>query len=180
MVGTFSTTNSADAEYLVFHDDGICGQYRQFGPVEDGTYRSEGSLVTLSFEQGDFHAVYTDGRLYVFAQDKNNVITFSKISNTPTFINTLLRLSLIHICNVIVLLLDLFSHYSFSYWISFVPALIFQGQIWRLVTFIFVPLNENLLWFLFSVLLYYSIGRSLEQSWGATKFTVYYLSLIHI
>ena len=91
MVGTFSTTNSADAEYLVFHDDGICGQYRQFGPVEDGTYRSEGSLVTLSFEQGDFHAVYTDGRLYVFAQDKNNVITFSKISNTPTFINTLLR-----------------------------------------------------------------------------------------
>ena len=58
--------------------------------------------------------------------------------------------------------------------ISFVPALIFQGQIWRLVTFIFVPLNENLLWFLFSVLLYYSIGRSLEQSWGATKFTVYY------
>ena len=91
MVGTFSTTNSADAEYLVFHDDGICGQYRQFGPVEDGTYRSEGSLVTLSFEQGDFHAVYTDGRIYVFAQDKNNVITFSKISNTPTFINTLLR-----------------------------------------------------------------------------------------
>lgn len=81
---------------------------------------------------------------------------------------------IISVGNVIVLLLDLFSHYTFSYWISFVPALIFQGQIWRLVTFIFVPLNENLLWFLFSVLLYYSIGRSLEQSWGATKFTVYY------
>ena len=81
---------------------------------------------------------------------------------------------IISVGNVIVLLLDLFSHYTISYRISFVPALIFQGQIWRLVTFIFVPLNENLLWFLFSVLLYYSIGRSLEQSWGATKFTVYY------
>lgn len=77
--------------------------------------------------------------------------------------------------NVIVLLLDIFSNYTFSYLLRFVPAAIFRGQIWRLVTFIFVPVNENLLWFVFSVLLYYSIGSSLERTWGSTKFTVYYM-----
>lgn len=76
--------------------------------------------------------------------------------------------------NVVVLLLDLFSNYRFSTLISFIPACIFRGEIWRLVTFIFVPVNENPLWFIFSVLLYYSIGRSLERTWGTTKFTVYY------
>lgn len=82
---------------------------------------------------------------------------------------------LISIGNVAVLLLDVFSNYTFSYLLRFVPAAIFHGQIWRLVTFIFVPVNENLLWFVFSVLLYYSIGTSLERTWGSTKFTVYYM-----
>ncbi len=81
---------------------------------------------------------------------------------------------IISVGNVIVLLLDMFSNYSFSGWLRFVPAAIFHGQVWRLVTFVFVPVNYNLLWFFFSVLLYYSIGRSLEQAWGTTKFTVYY------
>ncbi len=77
--------------------------------------------------------------------------------------------------NVIVLLLDVFSNYTFSYLLRFIPGAIFRGQVWRLVTFLFVPVNENLLWFVFSVLLYYSIGTSLERTWGTTKFTVYYL-----
>jgi len=82
---------------------------------------------------------------------------------------------MISIGNVIVLLLDIFSNYTFSMMLRFIPGAIFRGQIWRLVTFIFVPVNENLLWFVFSVLLYYSIGTSLERTWGTTKFTVYYL-----
>ena len=79
---------------------------------------------------------------------------------------------IISIGNVIVLLMDMFSNYQFSMMLRFIPAAIFQGQIWRLVTFIFVPLNQNLLWFAFSVLLYYSLGRTLEREWGTVKFTV--------
>lgn len=81
----------------------------------------------------------------------------------------------ISIGNVVVLLLDMFSEYTFSLWLRLIPGAVFQGQIWRLVTFLFVPVNENLLWFVISVLLYYSIGTSLERTWGTTKFTVYYM-----
>ncbi len=61
-------------------------------------------------------------------------------------------------------------------WIFFHPALIMQGQIWRIITWIFIPLYDNPIWFLFFVLLYYSIGRELEYQWGTFKFNLYYLS----
>lgn len=80
----------------------------------------------------------------------------------------------ISIGNVAVMLLDMFSNYTFSSLISFVPAKIFSGQIWRLVTFIFVPTNANILWFLVSLSLYFFLGRTLEREWGSVKFTVYY------
>ena len=41
--------------------------------------------------------------------------------------------------NVAVYIMDLLSRGTFSGILSFVPAYIFQGQIWRVVTFIFVP-----------------------------------------
>ena len=46
--------------------------------------------------------------------------------------------------NVIVFVLDMFSRYSFSHMLTFVPYYIFHGQIWRLVTFIFVPEGSKL------------------------------------
>ena len=60
-------------------------------------------------------------------------------------------------------------------WIYFNPLLIMKGQIWRLVTFIFIPNSFNPIWFLFGCFLYYSIGSALEQTWGAFKFNIYYL-----
>lgn len=53
---------------------------------------------------------------------------------------------------------------------------VLHGQIWRIVTFAFVPGNQNLLWFLISLYFYYWIGSSLEREWGTGKFTIYYLS----
>ena len=41
--------------------------------------------------------------------------------------------------NVIVYVMDMMSRGTFSAMLSFVPAYIFQGQIWRLVTFVLVP-----------------------------------------
>lgn len=61
-------------------------------------------------------------------------------------------------------------------WIFFHPSLIMKGQIWRIFTWIFIPLYDNPIWFLFFVLLYYSIGRELEYQWGSFKFNLYYLS----
>lgn len=53
---------------------------------------------------------------------------------------------------------------------------VLHGQIWRIVTFVFVPDESNLIWFMISLYFYYWIGSSLEREWGAGKFTIYYLS----
>jgi len=52
---------------------------------------------------------------------------------------------------------------------------LFDGQIWRLVTFIFVPPSSSPLFILFSLYFYYMIGMSLERRWGKVKFNLYYL-----
>ena len=76
--------------------------------------------------------------------------------------------------NVIVFVLDMFSRYSFSHMLTFVPYCIFHGQIWRLVTFIFVPEGSNLFFVAISLYFYYFIGNALEREWGSARFTVFY------
>jgi len=63
----------------------------------------------------------------------------------------------------------LFSRLAFS------PAHIFRGEVWRLVSFIFVPISANPLWLAISLYVYYMLGTTLEQTWGAAKFSLYYL-----
>lgn len=76
--------------------------------------------------------------------------------------------------NVAVYLLDMFSRGTLSAALYFSPSLFLRGQIWRLVTFIFVPGGGGLL-FLVYCYFTYSMGRTLEQQWGTAKFTCYYL-----
>ena len=49
------------------------------------------------------------------------------------------------------------------------------GQIWRLVTFIFVPPSSSPVFIIFSLYFYYMIGSALEYRWGRVKFNLYYL-----
>ena len=58
--------------------------------------------------------------------------------------------------------------------LSFDPAAFCHGQVWRLVTFVFVPNSGSLLGLAISLYFYYFIGTSLENAWGAGKFTIYY------
>ena len=81
----------------------------------------------------------------------------------------------IAIGNVVVYVLDMFSNYSASLMLMFHPALVLQGEIWRLITFVFVPQSSGfVLWFALSTLFYYYIGNALEQQWGTARFTVFY------
>lgn len=73
-----------------------------------------------------------------------------------------------------VLLLGMFGIPIYSY-LGFSLPLILQGQIWRLVTFLFIPSSSNLLNFVLISYFYYFVGSTLERYWGTVKFNVYYL-----
>ena len=51
---------------------------------------------------------------------------------------------------------------------------ILHGQVWRLVTFLFVNHNYNIPFFAVEMYFYYWIGDCLERQWGTGKFTFYY------
>lgn len=79
--------------------------------------------------------------------------------------------------NVLVYLVSMMDTTgTFAGLLSFDPALFCRGQIWRLVTFVFVPNTSGLLWLAISLYFYYFIGSSLENAWGTGRFTIYYLT----
>ena len=50
-----------------------------------------------------------------------------------------------------------------------------RGQIWRLVSFIFMPPSSSPVFLLISLMFYWYLGTSLQNTWGTFRFTVYYL-----
>lgn len=59
--------------------------------------------------------------------------------------------------------------------LQFSPAMILKGQIWRLITFAFIPTSGGIL-ALIMFYFYYFIGSTLEQYWGKAKFTLFFFS----
>ena len=53
------------------------------------------------------------------------------------------------------------------------PYHILHGQIWRLVTWVFMPTESNLIFLLIMALFYYQLGMALERTWGTFRFNVY-------
>ncbi|HPK35473.1 MAG TPA: hypothetical protein PKX70_06615 [Oscillospiraceae bacterium] len=63
---------------------------------------------------------------------------------------------------------------TLSQLIEFNRTLILQGQVWRVLTFVFVPPSAGILFIFFVLYFYWMIGNSLENEWGAAKFNLYY------
>lgn len=60
-------------------------------------------------------------------------------------------------------------------YLFFSPALIQRGEIWRVITFIFIPEYGNLISMFFASYFYIMIGNTLESHWGTFRFNLYYL-----
>lgn len=77
---------------------------------------------------------------------------------------------------VIVYLLDMitYSGVAVSSLLEFDRSLILQGQIWRVITFLFTSWGENVFFFILAMYFLWFIGTSLEREWGTAKFTCYY------
>ncbi len=56
------------------------------------------------------------------------------------------------------------------------PEKILQGQIYRLVTWVVIPPSSASILVIITLFFYFSIGRTLENSWGDFRYTVYILS----
>ena len=73
----------------------------------------------------------------------------------------------------LVFLVDMTSNGLLSAFLYFNRNLILEGQVWRVLTFIFVP-GSSSFFVIISFLFYFYIGRVLEMAWGTTRFNTYY------
>jgi membrane associated rhomboid family serine protease len=55
------------------------------------------------------------------------------------------------------------------------PTLVMKGEIWRLITYIFIPPLTSPIFMVFALYLFYIYGTGLEEEWGSFKFNLYYL-----
>lgn len=62
-----------------------------------------------------------------------------------------------------------------SGYLSFQRNAILRGQVWRLVSFVFLPPSSSPLFLLISLMFYWYLGNTLQSTWGTFRFTVYYL-----
>ena len=56
------------------------------------------------------------------------------------------------------------------------PGLILRGQVWRLITWIVIPSGGNVLAVIIMLFFYYSIGTSMERTWGTFRYNLYLFS----
>lgn len=59
-------------------------------------------------------------------------------------------------------------------WLTLDPGLVAKGQVWRLVTYIFIPPMVGPLWILFALMFFWMIGEGLEQAWGSFRLNLFY------
>jgi len=66
---------------------------------------------------------------------------------------------------------------GFLQYLTLDPYQILHGQIWRLVTWIiYPPSNSNIFFILITLYFYYSLGTTLERTWGDYRYNVYIFS----
>src|SRR4051795_10118050 len=63
---------------------------------------------------------------------------------------------------------------GFESFLTLDPALILRGQVWRLVTYIFLPQTFSPLMVVLALWFLWFIGDGLERAWGAFRLTLYF------
>ncbi|MEA4889185.1 MAG: rhomboid family intramembrane serine protease [Clostridiaceae bacterium] len=74
-----------------------------------------------------------------------------------------------------VFILDFVFSGLLSTFLMFDKAAIWRGQIWRLISFIFIPIDSSPVFIIFTLYFYWLIGESLEREWGVARFNLFYL-----
>lgn len=61
-------------------------------------------------------------------------------------------------------------------WLTLEPYYILRGQVWRIFSWILVPPSGGLLSTIIMLIFYYSLGTTLERTWGTFRYNVYIFS----
>jgi hypothetical protein len=57
-----------------------------------------------------------------------------------------------------------------------IPALVLEGEWWRLLSFLFIPPSTSVIFIFFALYLFYLMGSALENHWGTFRYNVFLLS----
>src|SRR5207247_6140767 len=63
---------------------------------------------------------------------------------------------------------------DFRFMLDLDPERIRHGEVWRLVTYIFLPQTSSFLWIILLLWFLWFIGEGLEQAWGPFRLTLYF------
>ncbi|MEI8310507.1 MAG: hypothetical protein WCH98_07120 [Verrucomicrobiota bacterium] len=75
--------------------------------------------------------------------------------------------------NALVFLLVTFDH-GFAQFLELNRAAILHGEVWRLVSWIFLPTTQGPFWTLFYLMFTWWLGDLLEGNWGTFRLNAYY------
>src|SRR5205814_1843327 len=64
---------------------------------------------------------------------------------------------------------------GFTSMLTLDPVRIRHGEVWRLITYIFIPQATSPIWVLFALWLLWWVGEGLERAWGSFRLTLYVL-----
>ncbi len=64
---------------------------------------------------------------------------------------------------------------AYAAMLALVPERIMKGEVWRLVSYVFVPETRSWFWVVFLLLFMWFLANALEETWGALKLNVFYL-----
>ena len=76
---------------------------------------------------------------------------------------------------VVVYLIQNFMGIYIAQYLYFSPQLILRGEVWRVITFIFIPEYGSIISMFFASYFYIMIGNTLEYHFGTFRFNIYYL-----
>ena len=78
---------------------------------------------------------------------------------------------------IVVYAVELFVNRYITYFLTLTRPALFAGEVWRLVTFLFVPFSSGgILSFALGAYFTWFIGSALEAVWGDFRFNLYILS----
>jgi hypothetical protein len=74
------------------------------------------------------------------------------------------------------ILIDIVNPLFYAQYLSLDARAIYNGQIWRVVTFLLQPPSSGIIGNIFMLFICYMLGLNLERAWGSFRFNLYFLS----